>query len=323
MDSIRNPQEDIYNSSESSSLDISMPQTTQFVNGLLHQLSKLADQSSASRETERSNNNNDDNESRHHHRHPQSHPTSAFPAARLAQLKPLMLTLHCLFPNEFLLALDILDRGLVRRVRTKNGTEPGNQDSPEEAPQPTDVDLDTESQIQSQRTGKEDFFFVTSASTIPNPASRLPSQFQPGTQHHQWQEKGYEVRLHAWNCTCPSFTISAFRGLGPEPSSPSSSSSSGVRSEKVDEGTPGDEYGHAADVDLAAADAQSTPAYSFGGTLTQQPESAPPVCKHILACLLAAVCPSLGGGAQGVGGEGRFVELAREEVAGLCAGWGG
>lgn len=34
----------------------------------------------------------------------------------LSRVKPLLLTLHCLFPNEFLLALDILDRRLVRKL---------------------------------------------------------------------------------------------------------------------------------------------------------------------------------------------------------------
>jgi hypothetical protein len=40
----------------------------------------------------------------------------------LLRVKPPLLTLHCLFPNEFLLALDILDRRLVRKlVVTSNG----------------------------------------------------------------------------------------------------------------------------------------------------------------------------------------------------------
>lgn len=34
----------------------------------------------------------------------------------LSRVKPLLLTLHCLFTNEFLPALDILDRKLVRKL---------------------------------------------------------------------------------------------------------------------------------------------------------------------------------------------------------------
>ena len=41
---------------------------------------------------------------------------SKLPEEELSQVKPLLLTLHCLFPNEFLLALDILDRRLVRKL---------------------------------------------------------------------------------------------------------------------------------------------------------------------------------------------------------------
>ncbi|EPS27422.1 hypothetical protein PDE_02365 [Penicillium oxalicum 114-2] len=38
---------------------------------------------------------------------------------QLAQVKPLLLTLHCLFPNDVLPALDILDRRLVQQVRVR------------------------------------------------------------------------------------------------------------------------------------------------------------------------------------------------------------
>lgn len=54
--------------------------------------------------------------------------------------------------------------------------------------------------------------------------------------------------------------------------------------------------------------------YSFGGTLTRS-TSSQPVCKHLLACILMGRCPGLVG--EGV----RVVSV--EELAGLCAGWGG
>lgn len=49
------------------------------------------------------------------------------PEVELSRVKPLLLTLHCLFTNEFLLALDILDRRLVRKlvVDSKDGLKKG------------------------------------------------------------------------------------------------------------------------------------------------------------------------------------------------------
>ncbi|KAJ5383295.1 Zinc finger SWIM-type [Penicillium concentricum] len=146
----------------------------------------------------------------------------------ISNLKPLMLTLHCLFPNDFLPALDILDRKLT-----------------------------------------EDIFIVISASE-----PSLPSQ------------KGYEVRLRAWNCSCPTFTLSAYR-------------------DQLPANHPANE--------------QNQLPYSYGGTLARgTARVSPPTCKHILACILHARCPEL----FGVDGDGRFA-VSMEELAGWCAGWGG
>ncbi|KAL3478003.1 hypothetical protein BJX99DRAFT_225299 [Aspergillus californicus] len=320
---------------------MSLPPTTQFINDLLLELSHYLTSRKPLEEKEE-NESESENEARSHHRQTQSQPTSAFPAAQLPQLKPLMLTLHCLFPNEFLLALDILDRGLVKRVNVGDKEQMEGQDEEENEDQ-----IETEGRNLNidahASTPEEDFFFVTSASTIPSaPSVSSPFQRQTETYRYQnrWQEKGYEVRLQAWNCTCPAFTIAAFRGLGPEPEldmsspEPSSSSLSEARTEDEDgkdnsneamEGVQNHGLADEIDVDAHAADDSSTSAYSFGGTLPLHPESAPAVCKHILACLLAALCPGLGprGLDGGDGGEGRFITLAQEEVAALCAGWGG
>ncbi|KAL2825419.1 hypothetical protein BDW59DRAFT_161645 [Aspergillus cavernicola] len=322
-------------------MNVNLPQTNQFINNLLFKLSQYTTSTISSRETETER----ENGPRHYPRQtqPQPQPPSAFPNTQLTHLKPLMLTLHCIFPNEFLLALDILDRGLVRRVRTLlDETELGNRD-----------ELGNEDRPGFKGRGKggsgriseeEDFFFVTSASTIRNTTSASPfrTQIQRGTPHHhhqnrpQWQEKGYEVRLQAWNCTCPAFSISAFRDLGPEPEPESSSrsphsSSSENQPENEDEDMSDNDStphrSHADDANInaqSAADDKSKHPYSFGGTFPLHPESAPAVCKHILACLMAALCPGLGlRGEDGSGGKGRFVTLGRGEVAALCAGWGG
>ncbi|KAL5046971.1 hypothetical protein BDW71DRAFT_180762 [Aspergillus fruticulosus] len=316
--------------------NMTLPRITQFINNILSQISHytIADTSSPGRndleaETQ--------TQCRGHPRLTQAQPTFAFPTPQQANLKPLMLTLHCIFPNDFLPALDILDRGLVRRVRSHARLQ---HNTPTKIGDGEDGDEHAaESQTQFEgpsETAKEEFFFVTSASTIPStPRPPFPASQYPGRDHHRaqrqgqvWQEKGYEVRLQAWNCTCPSFTISAVRDIGPEPSSPSSSSSDQTASadddgnEKATPNRVGHDNSSSADAGVDTAGTSVYPnAYSFGGTLPLHPVSAPPVCKHILACLLAAICPGLGLNGEREGG--RSVTLNREEVAALCAGWGG
>jgi hypothetical protein len=260
----------------------SLPSTTQFIDRLILQLA------SCRPEVQDPGDGMD-----HPTIRPQRHtstsqsPFSSLPEAQLPQFKSVMLTLHCFFPNELLLALDILDRGLVRRfTRDDNvgqasacslpeGTDPSNTEQPQ-----------------------EDMFYVISTSAAaPTSPSRTPRT--------RVEQKGYEVRLHAWNCTCPTFTLNAFRDPGPAYSS---------------------EFDGEAEEDALAESSpvgdDPTCRYVFGGSLTRGPSRlAPPVCKHLLACLLMVRCP----GIFGSGGRGQTgpVFLTCEELAAWCAGWGG
>ncbi|KAL4954177.1 hypothetical protein BDW69DRAFT_205383 [Aspergillus filifer] len=343
---------------------MSLPQPTQFIDNVLTQLSHLTSSppstSAAANERNVLETQTQIQRQTQRPRPGQTQTQSAFPSAQLTNIKPLMLTLHCIFPNEFLLALDILDRGLIRRVNIHEGEDADKEQD--------DLESAAETQIEGStlNTRKEDFFFVTSASTIPassssrstTPSSRSlypasqavsgPEELQNEIQsrkNKKWQENGYEVRLQAWNCTCPPFTLSAFRDLGPEPLPSSPPSSDTLSCSPSPESSPvhgqnqtgrtGDYSSPTHDHKTDEADTSNpttnsnTPAYSFGGTLFLHAESAPPVCKHILACLLAAICPGLGSGSWGGENEAegglkdRFVRLEREEVAALCAGWGG
>lgn len=218
---------------------------------------------------------------------------SRLPGSELTRVKPIMLTLHCLFPNDLLPALDILDRGLVRRfVRADNVdtmiTVSGHEQT-----------VTTEDQSTLQDSGScvdpippiEDMFLVTSA-TAASPYSAAT----PSTSTTYEQVKGYEVRLHAWNCTCPTFALSAFRDLT-------------LRLDSSAERHSCTEMLHD----------QGPVVYPFGGTLNCATDrDSPPVCKHILACVLFARCPGLFGAE---GGGKRVVSM--EELAGWCAGWGG
>ena len=97
----------------------------------------------------------------------------------------------------------------------------------------------------------------------------------------------YEVRLGAWNCSCPAFVFAAFDG------------SIGASADgKVDDG---EESGEKEE-------------WRFGGLLLDHQGT--PVCKHLLACVLLEKCDGLAG----------FVEdrvVGKEEAAGWAAGWGG
>ena len=219
-------------------------------------------------------------------------PLSQLPASQQARVKPLMLTLHCLFPNDLLPALDILDRRLVQRfVRNDNpNAEMAASDHDHQAELDPSVSqnetLGTESIDQTQ---PEHTFFVMSASTAPPPGAH------PSTLPTQELSKRYEVRLHAWNCTCPTFILSTFRG---------------IRSRRqASTTTPGAE---------PPRDRRGIGFYPFGGTLTCATDRGSPICKHILASILFARCPGLFGG----GGNGQCL-VSKEELAGWCAGWGG
>lgn len=203
---------------------------------------------------------------------PTPNPLARIPPAQQPKVKPLLLTLHCLFPNELLLALDILDRGLVRRIGDVTRTSSSSSTGDDLA----ERDMHREQYSNANDVpNADDVFFVTSASVLrPYPN----------------KEKSYEVRLHAWNCTCPTFSLLEFRAPlaepGPEPEPELSAS---------EPGPSGQCYG------------------GFGGTLTRAKSSA--VCKHLLACVLLVRCP-------GIFGECRRV-ANREELAGCCSGWGG
>jgi len=119
-------------------------------------------------------------------------PLSSLLAPALAKVKPLLLTLHCFFPNELLLALDILDRGLVKRYTIRRD---GQTDL---RPDHTRSGRGLENLI-SLRDG---IYFVRSSSSAP-PRARVPAQTV------------YEVHIHSWNCSCPAFALAAFRDLEP------------------------------------------------------------------------------------------------------------
>lgn len=220
---------------------------------------------------------------------------SSLSPSALSHVKPLMLTLHCLFPNELLPALDILDRGLIRRVILQgHGRELSSPaTNADESPPPREE--------KEEKEEEEAIFLVISASNTPTAMT--------GTAEDE--KKGYEVRLQAWNCTCTQFLLSAFPDADADadpilqPGSDANSNDNDNSSERCR--------------DEADSTEPEWGWYRFGGSLTRG-LSPLPVCKHLLACMLFVRCPELFGEESQMGSCRRLVTV--EELAAWCAGWG-
>ncbi|KAF3000984.1 hypothetical protein E8E13_009440 [Curvularia kusanoi] len=236
-------------------------------------------------------------------------------------VKKQLLSLQVLFPNEFLPALDVLDRRLISRfhignedANTSNATTTSTSDvHTSDAP----TSLSETIVPEPSHSTTDTVHYVRSAQ---HRASRFSASYDSTTS--------YEVRLRAWNCTCPAFAFAAFPALHPEPPLPLYVAPSvdtrphptatdeedkyrdGGRDRVVAEHPEPDTYA-GAHVD---ADAEPPPLCHFGGVTAGA--SMPPVCKHLLACVLAEHCPGLFGSCV----EERRVGV--ESAAGWAAGWG-
>lgn len=188
-----------------------------------------------------------------------------------SETKPILLTLHCLFPSELLPALDLLDRRLVTRFVLEPLALPVDDAYQRGSEEPL-------SRLENHE-GRAAVYYVRSSQRSRHPGAAVEAT-----------GINYEVRLQAWNCTCPAF---AFATFGPQ-----------------DEDTQA--YLGNGDGDEKGKDAKMK--YRFGGFALGEREV--PVCKHLLACFLI----EMGGGLGGFANQ-RVVE--RQEMAGWAAGWGG
>ncbi|KAL9122821.1 MAG: hypothetical protein Q9187_000631 [Circinaria calcarea] len=121
---------------------------------------------------------------------PTNHSSSSSFISSGPALRNLFLTLHCLFPNELLPALDLLDRSLVTRLLIEPARHAGMSNDP-------GGEIERDSPV----------YYVRSAQTTRS--SRYQSAAAVGGL-------SYEVRPGAWNCSCPAFTFSALNGVGTE-----------------------------------------------------------------------------------------------------------
>ena len=147
-------------------------------------------------------------------------------------------------------------------------------------------------------------YYVRSSQPPPPPSSRY--------NHHQYGSIGkggpnyYEVRLYAWNCTCPAFIFSLLNNLQPFiPSRPTD-----PLHESTNLTPP-----------LTTTTTSQKAEWTFGGLSLDGEDGVEmpmPICKHLLACVLVEK------GSRNL--FKGFVEersVSVEEGAGWAAGWGG
>lgn len=201
-------------------------------------------------------------------------------------IKSLLLTLHVIFPNELLPALDLLDRRLVSRL--VHSCESGDGHHVEEGGYCVAHVTD------SSNSDRRAVYYVKSSQ---QPRSRFSST-SSNANHRPMSGRCYEVRLEAWNCTCPAFAFAA-----------------------VDFGGDNDESfgflnGNVAEVKGSGQSAHriEDKGKVYGGLMLGEGQM--PICKHLLACLLVESWQPF---------EAFLNEIivSKDEMSGWAGGWGG
>ena len=221
------------------------------------------------------------------------------PLTQAPGYKDSLLTLHVLFPNELLPALDLLDRGLVTRIHPAQSKHPASSGGTPQllARQQHDtaspghtretvqsaIEHDAQDPTQVPRSPQRACtYYVRSAQQQQAP--RGNSRYRNAAYEHTTY---YEVRLDAWSCSCPAFAFSAFPAL--------LTSDHDILPPLPD----------------AQHDDPNPQGWRFGG-LSLGNDMA--VCKHLLACVLVEHSSTFA----------HFVEervTTVEEMAGWAAGW--
>ncbi|KAK3954701.1 hypothetical protein QBC32DRAFT_207155 [Pseudoneurospora amorphoporcata] len=249
------------------------------------------------------------------------------------EYRHLIITLHVLFPEVVLPGLEVLERGLVERVALrcageaavvkKEGQERHQKGQKEQAKEEDvtmreDDDYGHEDQDNNEETklsnrpekGQEKrppgFYLVRSSRFLNTHPRRKRKKSNMGlgdvdvestgggeTDRHQIQR--YLVSLEAWNCTCAAFAFACVSEFDKDSFEPPRARKRAKERE---------------------ADKKGTVGWTFGGMILFDAEdysSVPPVCKHLLACLLADKWREA---------LGRYVTerlVSREEMAGMVA----
>ena len=224
-----------------------------------------------------------------------SNPLKAFGQDK--SVRDIFVTLHVLFPNELLPALDLLDRGLVTRFVVK----------------PEQLAVEDGPPLAANESGAfSPYIYYVRSSAASSSSSHARSRYHD-PEASLANITHYQVRPYAWNCSCPAFAFSAFPASGYEASNGTSVTMHAVKSGEEEMAelfsiTGANDDSSTKDVGASGHD------WSVGG-LTNGNDA--PACKHLLACALVEY------------GQGMFESLMQErevsveEACGWTAGWGG
>jgi hypothetical protein len=201
--------------------------------------------------------------------------------------RSILLTLHVLYPNELLSALDLLDRDLITRLIPLSKIPLSQVPPPVNPPaQETTIEQETSTTLEDQNTdidkkkeGYENAIYYVRSAQQTTSNSRFRDPVASSTH--------YEVRTSSWSCSCPAFVFSAF-----------------PPAKTIENEGDGDGDGQAV---IEEGEEWKVGGLSLGEDV--------PMCKHLLACVLAER-----GGL--FGGYVNTREVSVEELAGWAAGWG-
>lgn len=247
------------------------------------------------------------------------------------------MTLHVIFPNELLPALDLLDRELVTRLVVQGFQGPHTTGVASPATSPTErggrnggdgegevvggaresspgIDRDpaaaaTEAASSRPSTPHQPQMQPTRSIYYVRSAQQASSSSSSASHSKRYRDPvassaHYEVRPLAWSCSCPAFAFAAFPSVAwPSRTStptPKQQGNPGVFTDGL--GTEGQD-----------ARKGGERRWGVGGLSLGQ---GMPVCKHLLACTLVE-CAGLF--------KGFCTEkvVTMEEAMGWAAGWGG
>ncbi len=233
-------------------------------------------------------------------------PDSSNPLRRVPPShRHLITTLHVLFPGLLLPALDLLERGLVARISlfspnnsrsTSTGARPGPGPDFEPDTDPSAATHPNANGKKEDQVRKSSFYLVTSASAAAAAAEKRRRGRGGGGDGEIGEEGsgvggtgGYVVRLGAWQCSCAAFAFAA--------------------------AVQGEVGGGGMMVRSTREEEVRAEGWSFGGDSLDglRAGEGVPVCKHLMACLLAE---------RWSAALGRYVverRVGREEMAGIVA----
>ncbi|CAN9372512.1 unnamed protein product [Alternaria sp. RS040] len=227
-----------------------------------------------------------------------------------------LLSLQVIFPTEFVPALDLLDRRLVTRFHIRNEeqmaelktvVDVGDQQQDVHMIQDTAVEMTDKDEV---KDFNNTIYYVRSAQQ--QRSSRFATSYDTTTY--------YQVRLRAWNCSCPAFAFSAFPATTVTTrhvENEETAAEAAVPIPLHNNPTTHQELDHSEDSNNSD-DNNADNKWMFGGIslVGKETTQPPPVCKHLLACVFVERCKGLFGGFV----EDREVSI--EEAAGWAAGWG-